>query len=102
MKSFLYKSTLIIFLLCLANIVNPQPRELQKSILCDTLQNVINAVSKDFDEKPLWAGKDKATQYVITFNEKTKSWSFIQFDENMACILGTGEAGHLIFVPNMI
>lgn len=93
----------VAFLFCLSStIVNAQPRELQKPVLCDTLENVIAAVAKEFKEKPMWAGKDKATQYVITLNEKTKTWSFIQFDETMACILGTGESGHLIFIPEVV
>lgn len=93
----------VAFLFCLTStIANAQPRELQKPILCDSLQNVITAVSKNFDEKPMWAGKDQKTQYVITFNEKTKSWSFIQFDDTMACILGTGEGGQLIFIPDSV
>lgn len=93
----------VAFLFCLSStIANAQPKELQKPVLCDSLQNVITAVSKQFGEKPMWAGKDKATQYVITLNEQTKSWSFIQFDETMACILGTGESGQLIFIPNSV
>lgn len=84
------------------SIANAQPKELQKPVLCDTLENVVTAVAKNFQEKPMWAGKDAKTQYVITFNEKTKTWSFIQFDESMACILGTGEGGQLIFIPNSI
>ena len=79
-----------------------EPKELQKPVLCDTLENVVSAVAKQFGEKPMWAGKDKATQYVITFNEKTKSWSFVQFDKDMACVLGTGEGGQLIFIPNLV
>jgi hypothetical protein len=100
MKLLTIKVALLFSLI--TSIANAQPKELQKPVLCDSLENVITAVSKNFQEKPMWAGKDSATQYVITFNEKTKTWSFIQFDDSMACILGTGEGGLLIFIPNAV
>lgn len=92
----------IIILMLITKDANAQPKELQKPVLCDTLEKVVEAVSKQFGEKPMWSGKDQKTQYVITFNEKSKSWTFVQFDESMACILGTGEGGQLIFIPNSV
>lgn len=79
-----------------------EPMQLQKIVFCDKLEKVVSTLSKEYDEKPLWAGKDDATQYAITYNEKTKSWTIIQFDKDIACILGTGEAGHLIYFPNSV
>lgn len=93
---------LTLMLLFLMKDAYAEPKELKKPVLCDTLEKVVEAVSKQFGEKPMWSGKDQKTQYVITFNEKSKSWTFVQFDESMACILGTGEGGQLIFIPNSV
>jgi len=30
-------------------------------------------------------------------NEQTKSWTLIQFDDKIACVLGTGEGSTQIF-----
>ena len=32
------------------------------------------------------------SRYSLFVNEETKSWTLIQFDDKIACVLGTGEA----------
>jgi len=48
---------------------------------------------------PIWWGIEPATvsRYSLFVNEQTKTWTLIQFDENMACILGVGNASTRIF-----
>jgi hypothetical protein len=36
-------------------------------------------------------------KYSLFVNEQSKSWTLIQFDEKIACVLGTGEASTQIF-----
>jgi hypothetical protein len=37
------------------------------------------------------------SRYSLFVNEETKSWTLIQFDEKIACVLGVGEASTRIF-----
>ena len=56
--------------------------------------------SSDFKEKPIWMGTEPGvtlSRYSLFVNEETKSWTLIQFDEKIACVLGTGEASSLLF-----
>lgn len=50
----------------------------------------------DFKEVPSWAGKDENSRYVIMLNEKTKSWTIVQFNDQVACVLGSGTDGAVL------
>ena len=51
--------------------------------------------SPEWKEVPFWVGSDADSKYVMMVNEKTKTWSFIQFNSKVACVLGTGSNGNL-------
>jgi hypothetical protein len=53
------------------------------------------AVIEDYEEKPVFVGlaPDSKTKVAVTINEKTGTWSYVQFDEKIACILGSGHKG---------
>jgi len=67
-----------------------------KSILCSDLKTVIENISGNYVEVPFWNGKDSVSKYILMVNEKTKSWTFIQYNDKSACILGTGDQSNLI------
>ena len=81
------------FLFCLASsIANAEPFPSTKTVICDQLTVVVEALSSKFDEKVVWMGKDinDGTTYVLTANEKEHTWTYIQSDGKLACILGLG------------
>ena len=91
----------VAFLFCLiSNIVNAGDAiELQKPVLCSDLKTVIEFVTgPKFKEQPTWTGADDLGKYILTQNDKTGTWTLIQYSEGIACILGTGERGQLIFL----
>ena len=68
-----------------------QPVTVEKPVVCDISKVVIETlIGKDYKEQPFWIGNDETSRYVMLVNEKTKTWSFVQFNENVACVLGTG------------
>jgi hypothetical protein len=73
----------------------------QKPIECaDTATLLRGLSSSDYKEKPIWFGIEPGatvSRYSLFVNEETKSWTLIQFDEKIACVLGTGEASTQIF-----
>ena len=73
----------------------------QKPIECaDTATLLRGLGSSDYKEKPTWWGiepGDTLAKYSLFVNEETKSWTLIQFDEKIACVLGTGENSTQIF-----
>jgi len=72
-----------------------QPSTTKKEVYCDKTETVISALrGEDYQETPIWFGKEKdsnAPNYSLLVNQKTKSWTIIQFNAETACVLGTGE-----------
>jgi hypothetical protein len=85
----------VAFLLGLTSFVaHAQPITIEKPVVCADPKTVIETMSgPEWREVPFWIGIDSDSKYVMMVNEKTKTWSFIQFNSKVACILGTGE-GH--------
>jgi hypothetical protein len=73
----------------------------QKPIECADTATLLRGLSgSEYKEKPIWLGIDPSStvsKYSLFVNEETKSWTLIQFDEKIACVLGTGEASTQIF-----
>lgn len=68
---------------------------MQKPVECaDTATLMRGLRGSDYKEKPIWWGIEPGAtvpRYSLFVNEETKSWTLIQFDEKIACVLGTGE-----------
>ena len=73
----------------------------QKSTECaDTATLLRGLAGSDYKEKPIWWGIEPGatlSRYSLFVNDETKSWTLIQFDDKIACVLGTGEASTRIF-----
>jgi hypothetical protein len=73
-----------------------QPSTTKKEVYCDKTETMISILKgEDFQETPIWFGKEKDSKtpnYSLLVNQKTKSWTIIQFNKDMACVLGTGES----------
>lgn len=88
----------ILAVLLLPAVAVSQPVTVEKPVVCDTPKTVIEALSGTHQEQPFWAGNDAQSQYVILVNEDTGSWSIVQFNDKIACILGTGNNHRQIFL----
>lgn len=76
-----------------------QPVTVEKPIVCDTPKIVIGTLtSEEYKEQPFWIGIDKTSRYVMLVNEKTSTWTFVQLNDTIACVLGTGEHYKQIFL----
>jgi len=90
---------LILGVLLLPALAYAQPVTVEKPIVCDTPKIVIETLTgKQYEEQPFWIGADNNSRYVMLVNEKTSTWSFVQLNENIACVLGTGEHYRQIFL----
>jgi len=73
----------------------------QKPVECADTATLLRGLSgSDYKEQPIWWGIEPgatASRYSLFVNEETKSWTLIQFDEKIACVLGTGENSTQIF-----
>ena len=87
---------LMAFLFCLtSSIANAQEViELNKSVKCGDAQCVMNHFTNEYGEKTLWVGKDANSNSYVTLlvNRETRSWTLLQYDGKMACVLSVGQS----------
>jgi hypothetical protein len=79
---------------CLTCSVAPaQVQEYERKLTCGKTQFVLTALSKKAKESPVWVGYDPATgtNTAIMVNPETLSWTVVQYDKDMACVLDSGE-----------
>ena len=75
-----------------------EPRTINKPIVCEETRIVLSALlSSEYEELPIWIGNGENSRYSLFANEKTKSWTLIQYDEKIACILGVGTHYRMVY-----
>ena len=82
------------FLFCLtSSIANAQEIiDLTKQMKCSDAQTVMNYFTSVFKETPVWVGKTvHNTHITLLTNKETRSWTMIEYDTRIACVLGAGE-----------
>ena len=94
-----------ILILIVPLLASAEPTQINKPVICDSTLLVFQALVEQAGEKPIWVGRGDGkdtSRTVILADEKTKSWTIVQFDKNMACILGSGVGNQLIFTGPVI
>ena len=88
------RSTTMAFLFCLiSSIAHAQEIiDLQKPLKCSDAQVVMNYFVDTHKETPVWVGKSvHNTHITLLMNQETRSWTVIEYDTRLACVLGAGE-----------
>ena len=89
----MYK-TVMAFLFCfISSIANAQSIiDLTKPMKCSDAQVVMNYFVDTHKETPVWVGKSvHNTHITLMMNKETRSWTMIEYDSKLACVLGAGE-----------
>jgi hypothetical protein len=87
------KVALALLFSSVASTVYAQMFMTEKTMVCDNAQKIMKALlAEEFKEMPIWMGKSDQddSKYSLFSNEKTKSWTILQFNDKIACVLGTG------------
>lgn len=71
-----------------------QSFDAHKPVVCDSTKAVIKFLSERYGEKPAWIAKsgDDDTFFTLFLNQKTGSWTLLQYTKETACVLGTGDS----------
>jgi len=88
------KNTAVALLFCLISSIAhaQQIVDMQKELKCSDAQAVMNYFSINYQEVPLWVGKTTTgTHITLLVNRETRSWTMIEYDAAMACVLGAGD-----------
>jgi len=77
-----------------------QPQEIitaNKEVTCVDTATLMNALEKsEFKEIPYWMGTDSDSYWGLVVNEKTGTWTMIQFTQDLGCIIGSGKNHKLV------
>jgi hypothetical protein len=86
------------FLFCLSSsIANAQPAvQIDKTVTCSTLKNVVEQLSGIYKEEPHWNGAGAYSKYIMFVNPNTQAWTLVEYNDTVACIIGTGERSTLL------
>jgi len=82
------------FLFCfISSIANAQGIiDLTKQMKCSEVENVMNYFLDIHKETPIWVGKTvHNTHITLLANKDLRSWTMIEYDSRLACVLGAGE-----------
>jgi hypothetical protein len=84
--------SIVLALSLLATAAQSEPFSSKKNIICDDASTLIGEIVREFGETPVWSGADPGTNttYGVLMNPKTGTWTVIQFDGKVGCILGVG------------
>jgi hypothetical protein len=88
------KNTAVALLFCLiSSIAHAQEIiDLTKPMKCSDAQSVMNYFVDTHKETPVWVGKSvHNTHITLMMNKQTRSWTMIEYDTRIACVLGAGE-----------
>lgn len=88
------KTLLLTTLLCLAYV--PAAAQLfstQRAIVCGEADQILNALISELGEQPVWqgTGPDNNSRYMLLVSQDGQGWTLIQFNRQIACIIGAGE-----------
>jgi len=86
----------ILLLLLFPFSVNAQ-QEFLKPVICSSTTEVIRFLTgENYRELPVWIGKaDNEANFSLFVNAKTKTWTVLEIQDNIACIIGSGENSRL-------
>jgi len=63
----------------------------EKDVVCAETKKVLESLVTTHKEIPVWMGEESKSRYSLLINEKTGAWTLIQFDQEIACIIGAGD-----------
>jgi hypothetical protein len=90
--AFLLSTTILI---ANAGKVTPTPIEVPFTVKCAETQSLLDYLVMEFGEKMVWIGKTINVESFIALykNVDSGTWTMVQYDGRMACVIGAGETG---------
>jgi hypothetical protein len=97
----MYKMS-VVFLFCfLSTIANaqqsPGTTTVNKKVVCTDAKTLFESVrDSKYKEEPIWVGRLDDSTMTILANKETGTWTLVQFNGNVACVIDAGEENTLI------
>ena len=87
-------------LLLISLVVNAKPEifQIDKPVNCSDVKTVIEGLSNKYHENPFWVGKSNDSKFILLVNSKTGTWSMVEYNDEIACVIGNGNRANQIFL----
>lgn len=72
-------------------------QQFNHKIWCFEQRAVMEVLTRDYKETPIFHGESEAIQYVLYTNEKTGGWTMIGYQDGLGCIMAAGKKHTQIF-----
>jgi hypothetical protein len=93
----------LLFLPVFAVAQQTQPQEsvtVNKPVICVQTEVLMSTLEKsEYQEIPYWMGTDSNSYWALVVNEKTGTWTMIQFTQDVGCIVGAGSNSGTVLQP---
>lgn len=85
-------------LFCLISSIAGAQTQTAKPVLCFPIDVLLKEI-REVGEEPQWMGTstDGESRYLLLVNKKDNSWTFIQFNGTLGCVLGVGTNSKHVF-----
>jgi len=83
----------LFFLLALLCAFNAHSQNtLDKPVVCMPAKTLFSTLAQKYKEKLYWIGKTESedSKFALLVNTETNSWTIVEFNKDLACILGNG------------
>lgn len=65
----------------------------EKSVICAQTKVVLEALKETYKEDPVWLGQgNDRSRYSLFVNPKNGAFTLVQFNNEVACVIGVGES----------
>lgn len=94
------KLAISLLMLPMITVAQQAPNTVDKPVVCVNVEVLMAELeSSKYKEVPFWMGTDSKSYWGLVVNEKTGTWSLIQFDQEIGCIIGVGKNSGTIIQP---
>ena len=96
------KKTLIILCMLPHLAWAQEPVIVEKKIACNWLNPVLENLAQQYQERPVWVGRQDNTNYSLLVNPERGTWTLIQFNKEIACVIGSGNQSQPLPIPGTL
>lgn len=82
----------VLFLPALVSAQQSQgPVRVEKPVICANSEAVLPEVYKQYKEVPVWGSQLEDSRIALFVNPDTKTWTLVQWNNDMACVIEAGD-----------
>lgn len=70
--------------------LSQEPATVEKPVVCAPTSPVLEKLVKTYQELPIWSASLAKSNVTLFVNHQTKTWTLLQWNTTLACLLDAG------------